>query len=228
VTYQNTGVILQVTPKINSDGTVIMRIDPSISSLTTSTVQVGPSIFAPIFDTTRASTTVSCADGQTVVIGGIIEHNDDKLERKVPCLGDMPYVGWMFRFRSDVKTKRELLILLTPQIIRSPCDPINARLYTEEASKIDWTPRVVHELDPRLQLPDPLMLHAQPPHFDPSHGGMPGEPAHPAAEPDEPLHPPRRVDPPAPQDAGPGRSFAPAGAAPLQGPALPLVSTQSR
>jgi hypothetical protein len=216
-----------VTPKINPDGTVIMRIDPSISSLTNSTVQVGPGILAPIFNTTRASTTVSCADGQTVVIGGIIQHMDDKLERKVPCLGDLPYVGWMFRYRADQKTKSELLILLTPQIIRSPCDPINARFLTEESSKIDWSLRDVHEIDPRLQL-DPLMLHAAPPHPGSPHPDVPALQVHPPAAPDEPLHAPRRLDPSKPKDAGPGSSLAPAGGSQPQGPVVPALLTQSR
>jgi hypothetical protein len=85
-------------------------------------------------------------DGQTVVIGGLIRREDIKIERKVPWLGDLPYLGAAFRFRGQNKLKRELLILLTPQVIRSPCDGTGQRILAEEAAKMDWNPRHVDEV----------------------------------------------------------------------------------
>jgi type II secretion system protein D len=130
------GVILQVTPKISPDGHVVMRVEPQVSSLSTSTVNLGNNVFAPIIDITQASTTVSAMDGHTVVLGGLMRRTDDKLERKVPWLGDLPYLGSAFRFRAQDKSKTELLILLTPHVIRNPSDA--ERLLGDEMGKMSW------------------------------------------------------------------------------------------
>ncbi len=136
VQQQPVGVILVVTPKISPDGNVVMRVEPQVSSLTTSTVNLGNNVFAPIFNVTQASTTVSAMDGQTVVIGGLITRRDEKLERKVPWLGDLAYIGAAFRFRTQTKQKTELLILLTPHVIRGDADAF--RILAEETRKMNW------------------------------------------------------------------------------------------
>ena len=57
--------------------------------------------------------------GETVAIGGMIQKRDQKGENKVPWLGDLPYIGAAFRYRTQVKSKTELLIIMTPHIVRS-------------------------------------------------------------------------------------------------------------
>ena len=60
-------------------------------------------------------TSVVAQDGETVVIGGMIQQTDQKNETKVPWLGDLPYVGTAFRYRTQVRMKREILVILTPR-----------------------------------------------------------------------------------------------------------------
>ncbi len=136
VSYRSIGIVLSVQPRVTPDGHVVMRVDPSISSLSTSTVNLGNNTFSPIFNVTQASTTISALDGQTVVIGGLIASIDNRNERKLPYLGDLPWVGAAFRFRTHSIQKRELLILLTPRVVRNREEA--ERVKNEEACKMDW------------------------------------------------------------------------------------------
>ncbi len=138
------GIILQVQAKVSPDGHVIMRVDPEVSSLSNSTVQISQDLNAPIFNITRASTTVSAWDGQTVVIGGLLTRSDTKQERKIPWFGDLPYLGAAFRFRTQIKGKQELLIILTPRVVRGIADA--ERVKVEEAAKMNWCLRDVTSL----------------------------------------------------------------------------------
>ena len=144
VLQQPVGIILQVTPKINEDGNVVMRVEPQVSSLSTSTVNLGNNVFAPIFNITQAATTVAAQHGQTIVIGGLITRRDDKLERKIPFLGELEYIGAAFRFRTYVKRKSELLIIMTPFVVRNKSDAY--RVLATEARKMDWALNRVHAI----------------------------------------------------------------------------------
>ncbi len=134
--YRDIGIQLQVTPKINPDGTVIMRVLPSISAATDSTVLIAEGVFATAFDVQEVETTVIAADGETVVLGGLISRRNVKSENKIPWLGDLPAVGALFRFRSQTKRKQELLIILTPRIVRSKAEA--DQLLFEERGRMDW------------------------------------------------------------------------------------------
>jgi len=123
ITYQNVGIILQVTPFISSDGMVEMIVAPQISSLADSSVNVATgtnSVAAPVINIRSADTVVVTPDGQTVVIGGLLSNNKTENESKIPLLGDIPLLGNLFKrkVKSDVKT--ELLIFLTPTIVQHP------------------------------------------------------------------------------------------------------------
>ncbi|HEY8504678.1 MAG TPA: secretin N-terminal domain-containing protein, partial [Gemmataceae bacterium] len=144
VTYVDTGVVLRVTPRISPDGRVLMRVEPSISSPSATQVSLGSGLFANAINVQQVQTTVLAADGETVAIGGLITRSDTRNENKVPWLGDLPWVGALFRFRSQVQAKRELLVILTPHILRSEAD--RARLLAEEARRIDWDLRHVAEV----------------------------------------------------------------------------------
>ena len=117
VTANEIGVILRVVPTINPDGYVRMSIEPEISRLSTRTIKISEDFATPIIDRRRANTTVTVKDGQTVVIGGLIQDRYEKLERKIPLLGDIPLLGAIFRNTSEVIEKTELLIVLTPHVI---------------------------------------------------------------------------------------------------------------
>jgi type II secretion system protein D len=120
--YENVGVNLTVTPKISPDGFVKMEVEPTVSQITSSQVTVSPGVNSPIIAERKATTTVSVQNGQSVVIGGLISTTDDRRQSKVPLLGDIPYLGALFRSSHNVQSRKELLIILTPQLLLDPRD----------------------------------------------------------------------------------------------------------
>ena len=118
--YQNVGVQLEVTPRINPEGIVKMDVAPTISSLSSSTVAVSKDFNAQVINNRSASTSVSVQDGQTVVIGGLISTEDDERVTKIPLLGDIPYIGQVFRKTKKKRVRSELLVILTPHVINEP------------------------------------------------------------------------------------------------------------
>ncbi len=120
VEYEDVGIIVDVTPHINPDGYVNMLIKPEISSLNPgSNVQISEGVSAPTFTNRSAETTVTVKDGETIVIGGLIQTQEDERETKVPVLGDLPGVGNLFRATSSTRRRTELLILLTVNVVRN-------------------------------------------------------------------------------------------------------------
>ena len=124
--YQSVGIILRVTPFITSDGMVEMVVAPEISNLSDQTVSViGTNGLAssggmPIINTRSADTVVVTPDGQTVVIGGLMQKLKTETISKIPVLGDIPLLGAAFRRKVSNDVKTELLIFLTPQIVEYP------------------------------------------------------------------------------------------------------------
>ncbi len=134
ITYTDVGIILRVTPFITSDGLVEMILSPETSAVSpTDKVQIQNSTFAPVIDKRSADTVVVTPNGQTVIIGGLMQNQKTSSESKIPFLGDIPLVGNLFKrkIKSDVKT--ELLIFLTPHIIEAPSEM--AALSTHEREK---------------------------------------------------------------------------------------------
>lgn len=153
VSYQSVGIQLTVTPFITSDGLVEMIVSPETSELADRSQWVatssGPSgtITSPVINNRSADTVVVVPDGQTVIIGGLMERVNQRAERKLPLLGDIPLLGAAFRHRVDSNTKTELLIFLTPHIVRHPSEL--AGLTQTERKSMGATPRSVskQELD---------------------------------------------------------------------------------
>ena len=106
------GVILRVTPHVNSDQTITMDLHPELSDLSSqATVQGGV-----IITLQEADTRVVVRDGETAVIGGLISESETQLRNGVPILKDMPLLGPLFRYESKTKKKRELIIFVTPKV----------------------------------------------------------------------------------------------------------------
>jgi len=129
-TYQNVGIILNVTPFIGDNNLVQMILQPQTSQLDTSTpgqvitygssfLQSSP-VYAPNIDIRSANTVVVTPDGQTVVIGGLIGNTKSSNESKVPFLGDIPLLGNLFKETTKSAEKQELLIFVTPHIVEAP------------------------------------------------------------------------------------------------------------
>ena len=139
VQYRDVGVILQVTPFISADGMVEMIVSPSISRLDP-TLQIpisssanGTTINAPVIDVRSADTVVVTPDGQTVVIGGLIQATKAEITTKIPLLGDIPLLGNLFQRKQKSEGKTELIIFLTPHIVAAPTEL--AALTTKERDR---------------------------------------------------------------------------------------------
>ncbi|SFI65346.1 type II secretion system secretin GspD [Jannaschia pohangensis] len=116
ISFRDTGIILQVEPRVSSSGQVILDIEQEVSSVSSTTTS---GIDSPTISTRRVETTVVVGDGQTIALGGLIQESGNRTNSKVPGLGDAPVVGALFRNRSDRVQKTELLILITPRVIRN-------------------------------------------------------------------------------------------------------------
>ncbi|MGH7423514.1 MAG: secretin and TonB N-terminal domain-containing protein, partial [Candidatus Methylomirabilales bacterium] len=110
------GVTMDVTPQIASDGTVTMHIHPIVTDKLGDAVSATGET-APIVSIRETDTLVRVADGQTVIIGGLMEDKDDDRVEKVPVLGDIPLLGGLFRKTTKTGRKSELVILLTPTVL---------------------------------------------------------------------------------------------------------------
>ncbi|HBV64043.1 MAG TPA: hypothetical protein DEF45_13600 [Rhodopirellula sp.] len=131
IRQSDAGIILEVTPRISPDGTVVVDVNAEKSAYRSgpgSGVPIftdatsGSVIEAPIKDLTKADGTVSVQDGQTIVLGGMIGNQTLISEAKVPWLGDIPYVGKLFRHDLETTVRKELLIFLTPTVLRTAED----------------------------------------------------------------------------------------------------------
>lgn len=116
------GIVLNVTPSINTEGLVNMVVTPQITTRTGETVQISEDLFPEVFNTRSADTRVAVRDGQTIVIGGLIEDQITNTVRKVPLLGDIPIAGHLFKRTIKEKSKTELLIFLTPHVAKEAKD----------------------------------------------------------------------------------------------------------
>lgn len=143
ITMDNVGLIMAVTPRISPDGLVVMEIDaenskvgPESEGIPVSINVNGDVIRSPRIDTTVAQTTVSATSGQTVVLGGLITKSKSAVHRRVPLLSDIPVLGNLFRYDSEIDDKNELLIIMTPHIVKNERDL--DRIKQMEAARIDW------------------------------------------------------------------------------------------
>jgi general secretion pathway protein D len=143
ISYESVGIILQVTPFITSDGMVEMIVAPEISSVSDSSVNFATGgtngnsgASAPIINIRSADTVVVVPDGQTVVIGGLMQTQKVKSEDKVPILGDIPLLGLLFKHRTTSDEKKELLIFMTPHIVNRPTE-LAANTASERAKAVN-------------------------------------------------------------------------------------------
>ncbi len=143
VTLEDVGLILGVTPRISPDNLVVMEVDaqksalgPEAEGIPVSISATGEVVRQPRIEITQAQTTVSALSGQTIVIGGLITNRRAQVHRRIPVLASIPIVGNLFRYDSVANEKTELLIILTPHIVRSKED---AELIKQvEASRMNW------------------------------------------------------------------------------------------
>jgi general secretion pathway protein D len=124
----NVGIILSVIPRITPEGKIIMELIANNSALSGESVPLftntdgSATVSSPIINQSKATTVVKVPDGQTIVVGGMITSTDSQASRKVPWLGDLPVIGHAFRYDQQSNDRSELIIFLTPRIVRRDLD----------------------------------------------------------------------------------------------------------
>jgi hypothetical protein len=142
ITYRQVGLILNVVPRISPDGLIVMQISANKSQVSDdpgipiSVSTGGQVVTAPRIDVSQAITTVSALSGQTVILGGLLETSKADIHRRVPIIADIPLIGDLFRYDSVAEQRRELLIVLTPQIIYNKQDSDLVKQI--ESSRMSW------------------------------------------------------------------------------------------
>jgi general secretion pathway protein D len=131
VNYSNVGTIIDVTPRISANDYIWLKVIPTVSSFfgnfsqttgggtsTTGNPQGTQVLTAPMFDTRTLETQVLIPNSNTLVLGGLVQDNPKGTYTKVPLLGDIPGLGFMFRSEDKELNKDNLLIFITPTIVR--------------------------------------------------------------------------------------------------------------
>jgi general secretion pathway protein D len=119
IEYKDTGVILTVTPRVNEGGLVLMDISQEVSDVAATT---SSTLNSPTINERKIGSTVAIQDGQTIALGGLIKDDRTSGKTGVPYLQDIPVLGQLFRQDNNNTTRTELLVLITPRVIRDGRD----------------------------------------------------------------------------------------------------------
>jgi general secretion pathway protein D len=127
VQYQQTGVIMGVTPRVNSGGLVTLDISQEVSDVADTVTTAG--LTSPTFNERRVVSRVVVQDGQTIGLAGLIQDSQSKSNSGIPWLKDVPILGLLLGEQSNKRQRTELLVLITPHVIR---DQRDAKALTED------------------------------------------------------------------------------------------------
>ncbi len=119
VTTITVGTILSITPQISDDDFISLDISPVLTSLVATETSPNKTANAPVLDIKQASTLIRVRSGETVVMGGLIQEETAKTERKLPVAGDIPILGHLFRGKFNASRRRELIIFITPRLVET-------------------------------------------------------------------------------------------------------------
>jgi general secretion pathway protein D len=134
VDYKNTGIILNVRPRVNTDGTVLLDIEQEISNVVNSTLPGGKSAvnttnLTPTISQRKVKSELSVVDGQTVLLAGLISETQNVAHEGIPVLDQIPLFGRAFSSRNGSVNRTELILFIRPKIIHNGAD---ASLVAEE------------------------------------------------------------------------------------------------
>jgi general secretion pathway protein D len=138
VEYHDTGIILSVTPRI-SGGVVTMELQQEVSQVTQTT---SSSIDSPTFQQRRFYSSVTVGDGETLMMGGLISNQRTRSNQGIPYLADVPVLGVLFGQRADSTNRTELMVMITPHIVRNPVEAAAASDEIRRRIRETVTPKV--------------------------------------------------------------------------------------
>lgn len=131
IQYRDVGTVLTILPTINEEGYVNLSVTQEVSSATTET-----QFDAPVISTRVAETQLLARDGQTVVIGGLVDRREDRVRTGLPILKDIPILGMLFRSTRNINETSELFLFLTPYIVASDEDATRLRQGIEQGTNL--------------------------------------------------------------------------------------------
>ena len=114
------GIKLKLTPHVNPDGEIQLDLNPSVESVVENASSSSAAAYTPTISKSEVATTITVPDRSCVVISGLIREEKSKAVSKVPLLGDIPLLGWLFRTTSEKTERKNLLIFVTPRIVTDP------------------------------------------------------------------------------------------------------------
>jgi general secretion pathway protein D len=116
ISYKDTGVILTMTPRVNASGLVLLDLSEEVSQPTNTTTS---SLTSPTISQRRVTSSIAVNDGQTIGLAGLIRESRENSNSGLPWLKDLPVIGGLFGVRGDSAVRTELLVLITPHVIRN-------------------------------------------------------------------------------------------------------------
>jgi general secretion pathway protein D len=116
VQYKDTGVILEVTPQINYNGIILLEVSQTVSKAVPNTTS---DISSPMISKRELQTKLAVKNGQSILMGGMIDRNKTMTQSGIPFLMDIPILGNLFKYQYDKEDKTELIVLITPYVIES-------------------------------------------------------------------------------------------------------------
>lgn len=146
VTFKEYGIRLSFTPILMGDGTIHLKVKPEVSTLDYSNAITLSGFTLPALSTRRVESDMSLADGQTFAIAGLVDNRVTELMTKVPGIGDIPILGKLFQSKSLQKSKNELLVIVTPHVVRpsapdqAPRGPAFPQPFLDQAAPQPATP----------------------------------------------------------------------------------------
>jgi len=160
VVFKQYGVSLAFTPFVLANGTISMRVRPEVSQLSDAGSVKLNGFTIPALTTRRAETTVVLGSGQSFVIGGLLQNNHNNTTNKAPVLGDLPIIGTLFRSNSFRKDESELVIVVTPYLVK-PVDASKIVLPTDGYQSATPAERVLlgKMYDKTSAAPSPKVQH---------------------------------------------------------------------
>jgi hypothetical protein len=159
IVFKEFGVRLRFTPTLTGGGFIHLKVAPEVSTLDFANAVVMEGFRVPALSTRRTETEVELRDGQTFAVSGLLDRNMNETLRRVPGIGDIPILGYLFRSQAYQKNNTELVVMITPHIVRRDSPGV--------------TPNLPGFVEPFLAQPD-RTLPEPPPAFSNPSTGQPG------------------------------------------------------
>jgi pilus assembly protein CpaC len=172
VVFKEFGVRLRFTPTVTADGMIQLKVMPEVSTLDFGNAVVLSGFRVPALSTRRTETAVELRDGQTFAIAGMIDNNMNETLRRVPGIGDIPVLGYLFRSQAYQKNATELVVMITPHIVRRDSPGVTPNL----------PGLVAPYLPPARRLPSPPPAFTSPMTFAPESMSPAANAASPASQ----------------------------------------------